>query len=133
MSEYGDYSMGHESGELEQVHQEAGSEQDYNSQFGVFAQDHSAAESTDFETGRSVEYTGADGSHFESSDYTSYSNDSQESDSVFAAQGSESSHFAEFSGLDALKAQFETNFAEGTFAEGPALGTGDGGLSIASS
>ncbi|GAA4261740.1 hypothetical protein GCM10022255_095590 [Dactylosporangium darangshiense] len=128
VSEYGDFSMGHESGELEQLHQEAGSEQDYNSQFGVFAQDHSAAESTDFETGKHVEFTGADGSHYESTDYTNYSNDSEESDSVFAAQGSESSHFAEYSQLDALRAQFESNFAEGTQISG-----GEGGLSIASS
>ncbi|MEV6932194.1 hypothetical protein AB0M46_47965 [Dactylosporangium sp. NPDC051485] len=127
MSEYGDFSMGHQSGDLEQLHQEAGSEQDYNSQFGVFGQDHSAAESTDFETGRHVEFTGADGSHFESTDYTSYSNDSTESDSVFAAQGSESSHVAEFSGLDALRAQFDTSFAAGTHLNG-----GDAGLSIAS-
>ncbi|MFG2045216.1 hypothetical protein [Dactylosporangium sp. NPDC048998] len=128
MSEYGEFETGHESAELEQLHQASGSEQDYQSQFGVFAQDHSASESTDFETGRHVEFTGADGSHFESTDYTEYSHDSMESDSVFAAQGSESAHSAEFSELDALRARFETNFAQGTQISG-----GDSGLSIASS
>ncbi|WP_432834158.1 hypothetical protein [Dactylosporangium sp. CA-092794] len=128
MSEYGDFSTGHEAGELEQLHQESGSEQDYNSQFGVYAQDHSAAESTDFETGRHVEVTGADGSHYESTDFTNYSHDTEESDSVFAAQGSESAHFSEYSGLDALRAQFETDFTQATH-----LTTGDPGPAIASS
>ncbi|WP_432973368.1 hypothetical protein [Dactylosporangium sp. CA-233914] len=127
MSEYGEFEMGHESGELEQLHQASGSEQDYQSQFGVFAQDHSASESTDFETGRHVEYTGADGSHFESTDFTNYSHDTEESDSVFVAQGSESMHSAEFSELDALRAQFESNFAQGT-----QITDGGPGLSIGS-
>jgi hypothetical protein len=114
MTEYGEFEMGHESGELEQMHQASGGEQDYESQFGVYAADHNAAESTDFETGRHVEMTGADGSHFESTDFTSYSHDSEESDSVFAAEGSQSMHSARFSELDLLRAQFESNFAQGT-------------------
>ncbi|WP_433205149.1 hypothetical protein ACQP00_37290 [Dactylosporangium sp. CS-047395] len=114
MSEYGEFEMGHESGELEQLHQASGSEQDFQSQFGVYEADHNAAESTDFETGRHVEMTGADGSRFESTDFTNYSHDSEESDHTFAAQGSESVHSAEFSELDALRAQFESNFAQGT-------------------
>ncbi|MFI5915327.1 hypothetical protein [Dactylosporangium sp. NPDC051541] len=129
MSEYGEFSMGQESGELEQLHQASGSEQDFQSQFGIYEADHSAAESTDFQTGQHVEYEGADGSRFESTDYTNYSHDTEESDHVFAAQGSESSHSAEFSELDALRASFDSSFAQGT-----QLSTGDGpGWSIASS
>ncbi|MFB9448765.1 hypothetical protein Dvina_37045 [Dactylosporangium vinaceum] len=129
MSEYGEFSMGQESGELEQLHQATGGEQDYQSQFGVYEADHNAAESTDFETGRHVEFEGADGSRFESTDFTNYSHDAEESDHVFAAQGGESMHSAEFSELDALRAQFGTSFAQGT-----RLSTGDGpDLSIASS
>ena len=127
--DYSDFQTGHEAGELDQLHQATGSESDYDSQFGVYGEDHSASESTDFNTGRHVEYDGADGSHFESTDYTNYSNDSESSDSVFAAQGSESAHTAEFSELDALRAQFETNFAQGTQFS---TGDGDAGLSIAS-
>ncbi|MEV8516588.1 hypothetical protein [Dactylosporangium sp. NPDC051484] len=127
MSEYGEFATGHESSELEQLHQAAGSEQDFQSQFGVFAQEHSASESTDFETGRHVEFTGADGSHYESTDFTSYSHDSTVSDSVFAAQGSESAHSAQFSELDALRAKLESGFAQGTQISG-----GGPGLSITS-
>jgi len=128
--EYGNFQTGHESGDLEQLHQAAGSEADYNSQFGVYGEDHSAAESTDFSTGRHVEFEGADGSRYESTDFTNYSNDTESSDSVFAAEGSESMHSAEFSELDALRAQFDTSFAEGTQYS---VGGGDAGLSIASS
>ncbi|GAA2372641.1 hypothetical protein [Dactylosporangium salmoneum] len=112
--EYGNFQSGHEAGSLDQLHQAAGSESDYDSQFGVYGEDHSASESTDFQTGRHVEFTGADGSRYESTDFTNYSNDSESSDSVFAAQGSESAHTADFSQLDALQARFETDFAEGT-------------------
>ncbi|MGI5240903.1 hypothetical protein [Dactylosporangium sp. CA-139066] len=134
MSEYGDleysnFQAGQESGELDKLHQAAGSESDYASQFGVYGEDHSASESTDFSTGRHVEFDGADGSHYESTDFTNYSNDSHTSDSVFAAQGSESAHTASFSELDALRAQFGSSFAQGTQLH---LGEGDGGLSIAS-
>ena len=125
--QYGDFSAGQESSDLEQLHQAAGSESDYDSQFGVYAQDHSEAESTDFETGKHVEFEGADGSRYESTDFTNYSSDSESSDSVFAAEGSESFHQAEFSQLDALRAQFDSSFAEGTQITG-----GDAGPAIAS-
>ena len=128
--QYSDFQTGQESGELEQLHQASGSEQDYNSQFGVYAQDSASAESTDFETGKHVEYEGADGSRFESTDYTSYSHDEAETNSVFAAEGSEQSSSSEFSSIDALRAQFESAFAEGTQITGGA--GGNAGLSIAS-
>jgi hypothetical protein len=126
MSEYGEFETGAESGEIEQLHTEAGSEQDYQSQFGVYAQDSASAESTDFETGKHIEYEGADGSRYESTDYTSYSHDEAETNSVFAAEGSEQSHTAEYASMDALRAQFETSFAEGTQISG-----GDHGPAIA--
>jgi hypothetical protein len=127
--EYGNFETGHEAGELDQLHTASGSEQDYDSQFGVYGEDHSASESTDFSTGKHVEFDGADGSHYESTDFTNYSNDTESSDSVFAAQGSESMHSMDFSQMDALRAQFESNFAEGTQLS---TGDGDAGLSIAS-
>ncbi|GAA3234431.1 hypothetical protein ACFO1B_23975 [Dactylosporangium siamense] len=114
MSEYGEFQTGAESGEIEQLHTEAGSEQDYQSDFGVYSQDSASAESTDFETGKHVEYEGADGSRYESTDYTSYSHDEAETNSVFAAEGSEQSHTSEYASMDALRAQFESAFAEGT-------------------
>ncbi|MER7274806.1 hypothetical protein ABT369_10145 [Dactylosporangium sp. NPDC000244] len=134
MSEYGDFDGAHfetgqESSALDQLHQASGSEQDYASQFGVYGEDHSSAESTDFQTGKHVEFEGADGSRYESTDFTNYSNDSETSDSVFAAEGSESAHSADFSQLDAMQARFESTFAEGTQLS---MGPGDSGLSIAS-
>ncbi|GAA3234433.1 hypothetical protein ACFO1B_23980 [Dactylosporangium siamense] len=128
MSEYGEFNTGYESGDVEQLHTEAGSEQDYQSDFGVYSQDSASAESTDFETGKHVEYEGADGSRYESTDYTSYSHDEAETNSVFAAEGNEQYSASEFSSLDALRAQFESAFAEGTqISDG-----GQAGLSIAS-
>src|SRR6185312_4786619 len=112
--DYGQYEAGQESGSLDQLHQAEGSEADYNSQFGVYEQDHHAAESTDFSQGQHVEYDAPGAGHYESTNYTNYSHDASEDDHVFAAEGSESSHQAEFSELDALKARFGSAFVSGT-------------------
>ena len=114
MSEYGEIETGQEHAEVEQLHQIDASQEDYQSQFGVYEQDHAAAESTSFDQGRHVEYTGADGSHYEESEFTSYDHSAVETDSVFAAEGSESYSASEFSQLDALRAQLDTAFASAT-------------------
>jgi hypothetical protein len=125
--DYGHHEAGQEHGELDQLHQAAGNEADYNNQFNVYEQDHAAADSTSFDQGHHVEYDNPHGAHYEESDFTSYDNNSAEADHVFAAEGSESSHQAEFSELDALRHQFDTAFAEGTEYHGP------GELGVASS
>ncbi|GAA3274763.1 hypothetical protein Dvina_02820 [Dactylosporangium vinaceum] len=112
--DYGQYEAGQESGSLDQLHEASGSEADYGNQFGVYEQDHHAAESTDFSQGKHVEYDAPGAVHFESDDYTNYSHDASVDDHVFAAEGSESSHQAEFSELDALKARFDNAFVSGT-------------------
>ena len=123
MSEYGDMGTDYdhlESGEqheaVDQLHQVDASQEDYQSQFGVYEQDHAAAESTSFDQGHSVEFTGADGSHYAEQDFTSYDHSAAETDHVFAAEGSESYNASEFHELDALQARFDAAFAEGTFA-----------------
>ncbi|WP_190252519.1 hypothetical protein, partial [Dactylosporangium sucinum] len=93
-------------------------ESDYDSNFNVYEQDTESAESTDFQQGRSVEFDGADGSHYAEQEFTNYSNDQYDSNHVFAAEGSESSHQAEFAQLDALREEFDSKFAEGTVIEG---------------
>nr|BFE63064.1 hypothetical protein GCM10020063_075900 [Dactylosporangium thailandense] len=112
--DYGQYEAGHESGALDQLHQAQGSEADAQSQYGVYEQDHHTAESTDFSQGHHVEYDAPAAVHYESDDYTNYSHDATSDDHVFAAEGSESSHQAEFSELSALQERFDTAFAEGT-------------------
>nr|BFE66186.1 hypothetical protein GCM10020063_107120 [Dactylosporangium thailandense] len=113
-ADYGHYEAGQESGELEQLHQAQGSEADAQSQFGVYEQDHHTAESTDFSQGHHVEYDAPAAVHYESDDYTNYSHDATSDDHVFAAEGSESSHQAEFSELSALQEKFDAAFAQGT-------------------
>jgi len=120
-ADYGHYEAGQESAELDQLHQAQGSEADAQSQFGVYEQDHHAAESTDFAQGHHVEVDQPSAAHFESDDYTSYSHDASVDDHVFAAEGSESSHQAQFAELDALQQNFDARFAEGT-----ELHTGEG-------
>jgi len=122
--DYGQYSEGQEHGELDQLHHAAGSEADYNNQFAVYEQDHASAESTSFDQGHHVVSDSPAGAHYEESDFTSFDHNSAEADHVFAAEGSESSHQAEFSNLDALRQQFDANFAEGTqfHGEGGAAG-----------
>jgi hypothetical protein len=112
--DYNQYQAGQEHGELDQLHQASGSEADYNNQFAVYEQDHAAAENTSFDQGHHVEYDNPNGAHYEEQDYTSYDHSAAETDHVFAAEGSESSHQAEFSNLDALRQQFDTAFASGT-------------------
>ncbi|HTJ35980.1 MAG TPA: hypothetical protein VL738_22390 [Dactylosporangium sp.] len=125
--DYGHFESGQEHDGLDQLHQAHGSEADYNSQFGQYEQDHHAAESTDFSQGHHVEYDQAPAVHYESDDYTNYSHDANVDDHVFAAEGSENSHQAEFGELDALQQRFDATFAEGTEFHG-----GDAGLGVAS-
>ncbi|WP_433083842.1 hypothetical protein ACQP1P_05865 [Dactylosporangium sp. CA-052675] len=112
--DYGQYDAGQEHGSLDQLHQAQGSEADAQSQFGVYEEDHHNAESTDFAQGHHVEYDAPAAVHYESDDYTNYSHDATSDDHVFAAEGSESSHQAQFSELSALQERFDAAFAEGT-------------------
>ncbi|GAA4258842.1 hypothetical protein [Dactylosporangium darangshiense] len=125
--DYGHFESGQEHDGLDQLHQAEGSEADYNNQFGVYENDHHAAESTDFSQGHHVEYDQAPAVHYESDDYTNYSHDASVDDHVFAAEGSENSHQAEFGELDALQQRFDASFAQGTEYHG-----GDAGLGVAS-
>ncbi|WP_238012472.1 hypothetical protein KZZ52_58870 [Dactylosporangium sp. AC04546] len=116
MSEYGEIETAQESGELEELHTTAGSEQDYQSDFGVYAQDTASAENTSFEQGHHMAYEDPSGARYEETDYVSYDHSAVETDSVFAAEGSESASSSEFATMDALRAQFEQAFAQGTVA-----------------
>ncbi|WP_433215478.1 hypothetical protein ACQP00_05935 [Dactylosporangium sp. CS-047395] len=112
--DYGQYSAGQEHDALDQLHQAQGSEHDAQSQFGIYENDHHAQESTDYSTGNHVEYDQPAAVHYSADNYTNYSHDASEDDHVFAAEGSESSHSAQFSELDALQQRFDAAFAEGT-------------------
>jgi hypothetical protein len=113
-AEYGHVETGADHESLDQLHEVNASEADYNNQFGVYEQDHASAESTSFDQGHHVQVDNPDGGHYEESDFTSYDHSAAESDHVFAAEGSESSHQAEFSQLDALQAQLDSAFSEAT-------------------
>jgi hypothetical protein len=112
--EYGQYDAGQESGSLDQLHQAQGSEADHDSQYGVYEADHHAAESDQFATGHHVEYDAPATAHYEETDYTNASHTAEVDDHVFAAQGSEHAHEAQFSTLDALEEKFDRAFADGT-------------------
>jgi hypothetical protein len=116
-AEYGHVETGQEHEALDQLHQVDASESNYDSQFNVYEQDHAAAESTSFDQGHQVQYTGADGSSYSESDFTSYDHAAAESDHVFAAEGSESASSSEFHQLDALQARLDSAFAEATHIE----------------
>src|ERR1043165_2757386 len=121
MSEYGEIETGEQHESLDQLHQVDASEQDYQSQFGVYEQDHASAESTSFDQGHHVEYTDPNGGRYEESDFTSYDHSAAETDHVFAAEGSESASSSEFHQLDTLRAQLDTAFAQATVVQdGPA-------------
>src|ERR1044071_4536357 len=114
MSEYGEFETGEQHEALDQLHEVDASEQDYQSQFGVYEQDHASAESTSFDQGHHVEYDNPSGAHYEESDFTSYDHNEAEADHVFAAEGSESSHASEYGQLDALQHQLDSSFASAT-------------------
>jgi hypothetical protein len=124
--DYAHVETGNEHDGLDQLHQAHGSEHDASSQFGVFENDHHAQESTNFAQGHHVEYDAPSTAHFEQDDYTNASHSASEDDHVFAAEGSESSHQAEFGELDALQQRFDASFAEGTELHG-----GEGQLGVA--
>ena len=121
MSEYGEIETGEQHESVDQLHQVDATEQDYQSQFGVYEQDHAAAESTSFDQGPHVEYTNPSGEHYEASDYPSYDPSAAETDHIFAAEGSESASSSEFHQLDTLRAQLDSAFAQATVVQdGPA-------------
>jgi hypothetical protein len=125
--DYGHIETGQEHDGLDQLHQAHGAEHDAQSQYGVYENDHHAQESTDFAQGHHVEYDAPAAGHYESDDYTNYNHDASVDDHVFAAEGSESSHQAEFSELDALSQRFDAAFASGTEFHGS-----EGQLGVAS-
>ena len=125
--DYGHYEAGEQHESLDQLHQVDASQEDYQSQFGVFEAEHASAESTSFDQGHHVEYTDPNGAHYEESDFTSYDHSEAETDHVFAAEGSESYSASEYHELDALQAQISSVFASAT-----ELHT-DGGPAIAAS
>ncbi|MET7421876.1 hypothetical protein [Dactylosporangium sp. NPDC005555] len=131
-TDYGQYATGQEHGEVEQLHQTSGGEAGYDNQFAVYEQDHASAEQTSFDQGHHVEYTDPSGAHYEESDFTSYDHSAAESDHVFAAEGSESSHQAEFSTLDALREQIDTVFTSITEGHTGGNAEGSSGLGVAS-
>ena len=133
MSEYdGGVDYDHiETGEqheaVDQLHQVDASQEDYQSQFGVYEQDHASAESTSLDQGHSIEFTGADGSHYAEQDFTSYDHSAAETDHVFAAEGSESASSSEYHEIDAIQARLDSVFASATELHtdgGPAIAAG---------
>ncbi|WP_433606095.1 hypothetical protein ACQP2P_29140 [Dactylosporangium sp. CA-139114] len=112
--DFGHYEAGQEQGSLDQMHHAAGSETDASSQFGVYEEGHHDTDSTDFSQGHHVEYDAPAAVHYESDDYTNYSHDATSDDHVFAAEGSENAHQAQFSELDQLENSFGKSFVDGT-------------------
>ncbi|GGM31240.1 hypothetical protein ACFFX1_46040 [Dactylosporangium sucinum] len=112
--DYGHYEAGEDHQAVDQLHQEHAAEADHQSDYNVYEQDTESAESTDFQQGRHVEFEDPSGARYEETEYTNYSHDEYDSNHVFAAEGSESSHTAEYDELDALKARFDSAFVEGT-------------------
>jgi hypothetical protein len=126
--EYGQYAEGQEHDALNQLHTDQSSVADHDSQFGVYEQDHHAAEETEF-TKAHHEEVSTPYVHAESTDYVDYSHSAEVDDHVFAAEGSEHSFQADNSSLDALQARFDASFAEGTQYS---AGGGEGHLGVAS-
>ena len=125
--DYGHYSAGEQHDALDQLHQAQGHESDYDSQYGVYEADHHAAEADDFSTGHHVEVDQPGQLHYSETDYTNASHNAEVDDHVFAAEGSEHAHEADYSQLDALSQRFDAQFASGTEFHGP------GGYGIAAS
>ncbi|MGI5181826.1 hypothetical protein ACQEVZ_36545 [Dactylosporangium sp. CA-152071] len=113
-AEYGHVEAGENHESLDQLHQVDASQNNYDSQFGVYEQDHASAESTSFDQGHQVSYTDASGAQYQESDFTSYDHSAAETDHVFAAEGSESASSSEFHQLDAIRAQLDSAFSEAT-------------------
>ncbi|MEV4132021.1 hypothetical protein AB0J72_07630 [Dactylosporangium sp. NPDC049742] len=113
-TDFGHIEAGQDHESLNQLHQVDASDNNYDSQFGVFEQDHASAESTSFDQGHHVSYTDPSGAQYEESDFTSYDHSAAETDHVFAAEGSESASSSEFHELDALQARLDSSFASAT-------------------
>ncbi|MET7423243.1 hypothetical protein [Dactylosporangium sp. NPDC005555] len=108
MSEYGEIETGESHSGLAEAHAESGSEQDYNSQYGILETDHQSIEHTEYENVKHIEYTDAAGNHYEVTEYTRYEHTEIESEHTFAAYGQEGSAgfgAAEIEGAEASDSQ----------------------------
>ncbi|MFF5225623.1 hypothetical protein [Dactylosporangium sp. NPDC000521] len=113
-TDFGHVEAGQDHESLNQLHEVDASQNNYDSQFGVFEQDHASAENTSFDQGHQVSYTDASGATYQESDFTSYDHSAAETDHVFAAEGSESASSNEFHELEALQARLDSSFASAT-------------------
>jgi hypothetical protein len=111
MSEYGEIETGESHSGLSEAHAEAGSEQDYNSQYGILEQDHQSIEHTEYENVKHIEYTDAAGNHYEVTEYTHYEHTEIESEHTFAAYGQEGSSGFGAAEVEASDASSDTHVA----------------------
>ncbi|GAA0729041.1 hypothetical protein Drose_11565 [Dactylosporangium roseum] len=122
MSEYGEIEMSEGHGSLAEVHAESGSEQDYQSQYGILEQEHQSYEHEEFENIRHIEYTDAAGNHYEVTEYTRYEHTEIEQEHTFAAYGEEggsagfsAGETAEVAEIDSITSRLENFLTSGGF------------------
>ena len=113
-ADYGHVEAGQEHESLDQLHQVEGSENDYNSQFGVYEQDHASAESTSFDQGHHVEYSNPRCALRGVGLHLSTTTTRPRPTTSSPPRARESSHASEFGQLDALQHQLDTSFASAT-------------------
>jgi hypothetical protein len=111
MSEYGEIETGETHSGLAEAHAESGSEQDYNSQYGILEQDHQSIEHTEYENVKHIEYTDAAGNHYEVTEYTRYEHTEIESEHTYAAYGQEGSAGLGFAAADSSELTADSHVA----------------------
>jgi hypothetical protein len=103
MSEFGEYSDGQEHASLEAVHEDAGHEQDFQSQYGILEQDHHSVIHDELENMKHIEYTDAAGNHYEITEYTHIEHTEIQDSHTLLSYGEEGgdSNFGQADGLEA--------------------------------
>ena len=119
--EYDHYAAGQEHNALDELHQDQSAVAEYDSNYGVYANEHHADENTDL-TKFHQEQVSTPYVEASSTDYVDFHHSESVDDSEFAAYGNEHSFEAQESSLDALQARFDSAFVEGTHYSGPEYG-----------
>src|SRR5262245_13478129 len=117
------YEAGHESGALDQQHEAFGNQHESVSQYQQYGHEQGFENDENFENGKHVEYTGADGSHYEETEFTSYNSHEAGYESEYGESSLNAESDSSWGEMDSLSERFQNSFA--TLDRGYETGTAE--------
>jgi hypothetical protein len=112
MSDYADFSNGHENAELEASHEGFGQAGEHDQEYGAFSEVETHEHHEKLVHIHKVEWTDSEGRHFEETDVEVFEETDIDTHSVFAEVGHETEGGGSFAGIASLTGAFDVLFGE---------------------